>query len=424
MENARTEGTLGTGADGARSMVPHRRAPSAPPAGFADLEAATAGLRPPFAVVDLGALRANAVHMVRRAGGKPIRLASKSLRCRPLIGDVLRQPGFSGVLAFTLAEALWLAEDTEDVLVGYPTADVPALRQLASDERAAARVTLMVDSVEHLALISEAVGPSGPPLRICLDLDASLRLLGGRLHLGMRRSPVHAPEQAAELARAVVSRPRFRLVGVMAYEGQIAGVGDNRPGPGPMRAAVRLVQRISARELRERRAAAVRAVRSVAPLAFVNGGGTGSLESTSAEPAVTELGAGSGIYAPALFDHYRGFRPLPAAYFALAVVRRPAPRHVTVQGGGWVASGAPGADRLPVPVWPRGLRLLPAEGAGEVQTPLVGGAADGLRMGDLVWFRHAKAGELCERVDRLHLVEGDRIVDVVPTYRGEGHAFL
>ena len=406
-----------------------RTAPYRPvsPAGFAELEAATAGLQPPFAVVDLAALRANAAQMTRRAGGKPIRLASKSLRCRALIAETLRLPGFTGVLAFTLPEALWLAGDAEtpgDILIGYPTADVPALRRLGSDERAAARITLMADSVEHLDLIADAVGPSGPPVRICLDLDASLRLLGGRLHLGMRRSPLHAPEQAAALARAVLARPRLELVGVMAYEGQIAGVGDNQPGPGLTRAAVRLVQRVSARELRARRAAAIRAVRAVAPLEFVNGGGTGSLETTSAEPAVTELGAGSGLYAPVLFDHYRGFRPLPAAYFALSVVRRPAPRHVTVLGGGWIASGAPGASRLPVPVWPEGLSMLSAEGAGEVQTPLAGVAADGLTLGDRVWFRHAKAGELCERVERLHLIEGDRIVDVVPTYRGERHAFL
>ena len=168
----------------------------------------------------------------------------------------------------------------------------------------------------------------------------------------------------------------------------------------------------------------MRAVQEVAPLEFVNGGGTGSLESTSGEAAVTELGAGSGLYAPRLFDHYRAFTPHAAAYFALTVVRRPAPRHVTVLGGGWIASGPAGADRLPTPVFPPGLRLVGTEGAGEVQTPLVGAAADDLRLGDRVWFRHAKAGELCERVDRLHLVEGDRIVGEAPTYRGEGHAFL
>ncbi len=45
-------------------------------------------------------------------------------------------------------------------------------------------------------------------------------------------------------------------------------------------------------------------------------------------------------------------------------------------------------------------------------------------LGDRVWFRHAKAGELCERVNELHLVRGGAVVDVVPTYRGEGRAFL
>ncbi|MDJ0384838.1 amino acid deaminase/aldolase [Streptomyces sp. G-G2] len=394
------------------------------PAGFADLERATAGLQPPFAVVDLQALRAKATQMTGRSGGKPIRLASKSLRCRALMRDTLRLPGFAGILAFTLPEALWLAGENDDVLVGYPSTDAPALGRLAGDEELASRVTIMIDSVEHLDFVTAAVGQGGPPIRVCLDLDASLRLLGGRVHLGMRRSPLHGPDQARELALAVVARPRFRLVGLMSYEGQIAGVGDNQPGARTARAAVRLMRRISTSELRQRRVAAIRSVRAVAPLEFVNGGGTGSLETTSAEPAVTELGAGSGLYAPALFDHYRSFRPLPAAYFALPVVRRPGPRHATVLGGGWIASGAPGQDRLPVPVWPTGLRLLAREGAGEVQTPLTGDTADGLRLGDLVWFRHAKAGELCERVDQLHLVDGDRVVDVVPTYRGEGHAFL
>ncbi|MEU5918987.1 amino acid deaminase/aldolase [Streptomyces sp. NPDC047141] len=417
-------------ATGTPTPAPHRPGGAAAPAGFPGpagihaLQEATAGLQPPFAVVDLGALRANAAQMTRRAGGKPIRLASKSLRCRTLIGDTLRLPGFTGILAFTLPEALWLAEEHEDVLVGYPSADTDALARLGADERLAARVTVMVDSVEHLDLVTAAVGPAAAPVRVCLDLDASLRLAGGRLHLGMRRSPLHSPGQARDLALAVTDRPGLRLVGVMSYEGQIAGVGDDGPGPRVGRAAVRLMRRLSTRELRERRAAAVRAVRSVAPLEFVNGGGTGSLESTSAEPAVTELGAGSGLYAPALFDHYRDFRPYPAAHFVLPVVRRPGPRHATVLGGGWIASGAPGADRLPVPVWPTGLRYLGQEGAGEVQTPLTGDGVAGLRAGDRVWFRHAKAGELCERVNELHLVDGGRIVDVVPTYRGEGRAFL
>ncbi|RST23924.1 amino acid deaminase/aldolase, partial [Streptomyces sp. WAC04770] len=121
---------------------------------------------------------------------------------------------------------------------------------------------------------------------------------------------------------------------------------------------------------------------------------------------------------------YRGFRPRPAAFFVQSVVRRPSAARATVLGGGWPASGAAGRDRLPTPVWPPGLRLTRLEGAGEVQTPLTGPGAAGLAVGDRVWFRHTKAGELCERVDALHLVDGDRVVDVLPTYRGEGRALL
>ncbi|UED87911.1 amino acid deaminase/aldolase [Streptomyces profundus] len=389
------------------------------------LERATAAFEPPFAVVDLTAYDANAADLARRALGKPIRVASKSLRCRALTERVLARRGFRGALAFTLPEALWLASDHEDVVVGYPTADRAALRRLAGDELLARRVTLMVDSVEHLDFLREAARPTpNLPLRLCLELDASLRLFGDRLHIGARRSPVHTPASALSLARAVADRPEFRLVGLMAYESQTAGVGDAPPGS-PLRGlAVRAMQRASATELRERRAAVVAAVRAVADLEFVNGGGTGSLERTAAEPAVTEVAAGSGLYGPALFDGYRAFRPRPAAYFALPVVRRPAPDVATVLGGGWTASGPPGPDRLPLPVFPAGLRFRAMEGAGEVQSPLLGPAARRLRIGDRVWFRHAKAGELAEHVDAFHLVDDDRIVAEAPTYRGEDQAFL
>jgi D-serine deaminase-like pyridoxal phosphate-dependent protein len=211
---------------------------------------------------------------------------------------------------------------------------------------------------------------------------------------------------------------------VMSYEGQIAGLGDNQPGSPLKRAALRAMQRLSARELAARRAAAIAAVEAVAPLEFVNGGGTGSIEQTASEHVITEIGAGSGLYGPGLFDFYRRFRPRPAAYFVMSVVRRPTDKIATVLGGGWVASGPTGRDRQPTLAWPQGLRMNPLEGAGEVQTPVLGTAAHGLRLGDHVWFRHAKAGELCERVNTLHLVSGGEIVGQAPTYRGEGHAFL
>jgi D-serine deaminase-like pyridoxal phosphate-dependent protein len=394
----------------------------------ARLDRATAGLDPPFAVVDLDALDANAADLVRRAGGKPIRVASKSVRCRAVLRRVLDRPGFAGVLAYSLAEALWLAggDDSvsDDVVVGYPSGDRAALRALATDPAAAGRVTLMVDSTDHLDLV-DALLPSGSreSLRVCIDVDASLRAVRGRVHVGVRRSPLHTPADAAALARQVVARPGVELVGLMAYEAQIAGVQD-APAGRPLRAmAVRRMQEVSARELIERRAAVVAAVTEVAPLEFVNGGGTGSLERTSQDPAVTEVAAGSGLYSPALFDGYSSFRARPAAFFAVAVTRRPAPGTVTVAGGGWTASGPPGPDRLPVPTYPAGLHWLSAEGTGEVQTPLRGPAAADLRIGDRVWFRHAKAGELCEHVDVLHALAGSGLTGTLATYRGEGRAF-
>ncbi len=210
----------------------------------------------------------------------------------------------------------------------------------------------------------------------------------------------------------------------MAYEAQIAGLGDNAPGRPLGNAAIRLMQRGSAHDVHQRRAEIVAAVSEVSELEFVNGGGTGSIERTASEAAVTEVAAGSGFYAPALFDRYRAFTLTPAAMFALPVVRRPGRGVVTALGGGYLASGVGAKDRMPVPFLPAKLKLDSFEGAGEVQTPLRGRAADGLEIGDRVYLRHVKAGELCERFDRLHLIAGGAIRDEAPTYRGEGKAFL
>ncbi|HEX5568702.1 MAG TPA: alanine racemase, partial [Streptomyces sp.] len=262
---------------------------SGPAADRARYDRATADLDAPLAVVDLTAFDSNAADLVRRAGGKPVRVASKSVRCRALLERVLARDGFAGVMSFTLAESLWLVRSgvTDDVLLAYPSVDRAGYAELTSDAGLAAAVTVLVDDPAQLALIDAARGGGREEIRVCLELDTSLRLLGGRLRIGARRSPLHSPAQLAELARSVVRRPGFRLVGLMAYEGHVAGVGDAVAGR-PLRSrAVRLMQSAARRELAVRRAAAVRAVRAVAPeLEFVNGGGTGSVQYTAAEDAV------------------------------------------------------------------------------------------------------------------------------------------
>ncbi len=387
-----------------------------------------AAVEAPFAFVDLDAMWANAEAMLERAGGKPIRVATKSIRCRALIEEILRHDqGFAGLMTYTLPETLWLADQGfENLLLAYPTADEEALGELAlrSVANPAGAPVVMVDCAAHLDAIDSVLGAGAAPVRVCIDIDAGWWALGGRIKIGPKRSPVRTVEQAVALAREIETRPKIELDGLMAYEGQIAGVGDRPPGRRLRGAAIRFMQRRSAAELAERRGAIVAAIGEFCDLEIVNGGGTGSLELTASEPAVNELTAGSGFYAPTLFDHYSRFSLTPAAGFALPIVRKPAAKVATALGGGYLASGSGDAARLPSPWLPAGLALDAEEGAGEVQTPLLGAPAAALGVGDRVYFRHAKAGELCERFNTLHLVQGEEIVDVVPTYRGEGQAFL
>ncbi|MGW0039989.1 amino acid deaminase/aldolase [Gordonia sp. NPDC003376] len=399
--------------------------------GFTDA-VTTAGIDSPALVVDRDALEHNVADLLRRADGVPIRLASKSLRVRSVISDLLCRPGFAGVLAYDVDEARWLATESgiTDVLMGYPTVRRSALAGLLADELALSRVTLLVDDVAHLDLIDSVVpAERRPSVRVAIDLDASLRLLGGRLHIGVRRSPVHDLDQALELGRHIVGRDGFDLVGVMSYEAQVAGVGNAVGGKRFTNAAVSLMQRASMVEIRRRRGKVIAALRAIAPLEIVNAGGTGSLEATGRDSSITDIAAGSGIFGGHLFDNYRHFRPAPAMAFGLDVVRTPAPGFATCAGGGWIASGPPAPDRLPRPVWPPELEYVGTEAAGEVQTPLHGPGVDGLRIGDRVWFRHTKSGEICERAREVALItrsgDGSAHVDsVVPTYRGEGKVFL
>lgn len=385
------------------------------PVRYTELLEATQDVPTPFALLDVPSLDANADDLARRADGVPIRVATKSVRVREVIGRILQRPGFAGLMTYSLAESLWLVEHGfDDILLAYPTVDTVSLAALAADEEAAGAVTLMVDGIEGIDFLAAHLPARHAPIGLAIDVDCSLRI--GPAHLGVRRSPVRTPADAAEIARYVAGHPDFSLRGLMFYDAQIAGVPDSSP-------AVRLVKKRSDAELRDRRSAVRAAVTEHADLSIVNAGGTGSLHITGTDPAITELTAGSGLFQSHLFDGYDDVQRSPAALFALSVVRRPADDIATLFAGGYIASGPPEASRQPVPTWPAGLSTLKMEGAGEVQTPVKGAAARALRIGDRVLMRHAKAGEFCERFDAVHFVEADGTHRAVPTYRGEGRNF-
>lgn len=392
---------------------------------FDQYNQATKNTPAPFGILDWAALSANTWDILERANGVPVRIATKSLRVPGVLQALLQRSEFSGLMSFTVPEAIHLVRSgiSDDVLVAYPSTNVPALRQLIDDPDLRRCITLMVDHPGQLGMLTEFADSATlqEPVRVCLDIDCSLKLPGG-VHLGARRSPIHSVSQAEAVAGHIAGLRGIQLVGIMGYEAQIAGVTDSSP-------AVRGMKKFSNRELIRRRSAIVAAVEAVLrnagarPLEFVNGGGTGSIETTIQDTSVTEVAAGSGFFGPHLFDHYDSFTPSPAAFFALDVVRHPTDNMVTAHGGGWIASGTPGKDRLPQPVWPEGLGYVGSEAAGEVQTPLT---CSGPRpeIGERIWMRHTKAGELSEHLNKLLILDGTTVVAELPTYRGQGHAFI
>lgn len=379
----------------------------------------------PCALVDVDAFDANAQAILQRAGHKPVRLASKSVRCRTLLRRVLdSSPRYRGLMCFTAAEAAWLYQcGFDDLLVAYPSTDAASLAAVCQCIAAGASIYLTVDSPEHLQLLASIASTAGVVLPVSLELDMSLRLPG--LNFGVWRSPLRDAAAFLAMAQQIQATPQLRLAGLMGYEAQLAGVPDNAAGQWLRNALIRQLKRSSQRRIQGTRRQVLAALQQAGiALDFVNAGGTGSLEFSAADPGTTEVTAGSGLYCPQLFDSYADFHPQPAAAFALPIVRTPASGMFTCLGGGYPASGASGNDRLPQPWLPSGCRLSALEGAGEVQTPIHYSGAIPLQLGDPILFRHAKAGELCERFQQLHLIQAERIIDTVPTYRGEGQCFL
>ena len=384
-----------------------------------------AGRAMPFAYLDLDLLAENIRQVLARAGEKRVRLASKSLRSVAVIRRILEADSrFQGIMCYTAREAAFLAsQGFDDLLIGYPTWNDQHLVTIAQMTATGTTVTLMVDSIEHVERIERIAQRQGTQLSLCLEIDMSMNLPG--LHFGVWRSPLRTAEQARPVLERIQGSPHVRLNGLMGYEAQIAGVGDKMPGQRVKNALIQQLKQRSIREVAQRRAALLDLIKGYGyELQLVNGGGTGSLHTTRLEAGITEITVGSGFYAPALFDNYRAFRYLPAAGYAIEIVRQPRPGIYTCLGGGYIASGATGQEKQPQPYLPAGTRLVPLEGAGEVQTPIRYTGAIPLHPGDPIFMRHSKAGELCEHFTHLLLVADGAIQDEVTTYRGDGQCFL
>jgi len=379
----------------------------------------------PLAWLNLDKLDENIRSIRDRSGDKSIRIASKSIRSSWVLDYILKSHVHcQGIMAFTASEAVYLSQKGFDnLLVAYPTISQEEIKAVIREVSSGKYICLMMDSVEHIDLIDKIAAEQKTNIPVSIDIDMSVDFPG--LHFGVWRSPIRNTDSLASLLQKIKSKKHVRLDGLMGYEAQIAGVTDAVQGRWLMNQVIRFLKNRSIKSIAKNRRMAVDLIQSMGfSLKFVNGGGTGSLESTVLEPCVTEVTVGSGFFQSHLFDHYKNFSHQPAAGFACAINRIPKKHIYTCSGGGYIASGSVEKLKLPLPWLPAGSKLLPNEGAGEVQTPVKYQGNINLNIGDPIIFRHSKAGELCERFNSLLLIRDGKIVKEIPTYRGEGKCFL
>ena len=381
----------------------------------------------PAAILDLDLLNQNLNAIIQRSGNRKIRIASKSIRNVEVLKHIFKfSSQFQGIMCFSVEELIFLSEKGfDDLLLAYPDLQVNELQKVAELIKQGKNITLMVDIEEHLKALQQVANKQNIVIPICVDIDMSSTILG--IYFGVYRSSLKSLEDISKFMDVLLATyASLKLVGLMGYEAQIAGVADNEANQYIKNTIVKILKKKSIKKLSKKREEAVKLIEKKLgyPLSFVNGGGTGSIESTVQELSITEVTVGSGIYASHLFDNYQSFKHHRAAFFAVQVTRNPSSNIYTANGGGYIASGSTGENKTPQPFLPKGMELFKAEGAGEVQTPFKYAGNDKINLGAPVFFRHAKAGELCERFNELIVVSNGKIIDRYKTYRGEGKCFL
>ena len=370
----------------------------------------------PGLFLDQEAIDKNIKWVIQNAGNKSIRLASKSIRSRAILEYLLeRSDVFQGIMTYNLKEALWLKSlGFKNLLMGYPSIDESSILELAKEP---SEIILMMDRPEHLELAEKCAKLTGKKIKICVDIDLSMDL--PKIRFGVYRSAIQSQDDLEIFLNSLGACSHLELVGLMGYEAQVAGVMDKNS------TLMRGLKKISIPLLRNRRKKMLEMINARGyKLEIINGGGTGSLLNTKKEEIVTEVTVGSAFFAPVLFDHYHDFSLDPALFFTQPIVRNPAPGIYTLHGGGYIASGEVTTLKQPQ-IWkPEGLVPLKHEGFGEVQTPLLANPELNLKIGDPVYLRHAKAGEICERFEDIHILKDGKITKSVKTYRGEHQCFL
>lgn len=378
----------------------------------------------PLAYVDMDLLEQNIQSVLKRAGNLPIRVASKSIRCLHILQYILQADRrFQGIMAYHPLEAVKLSHcGMDNILLGYPCYAEQHIEAVLQEVKRGKKIIFMVDEELQLLQIERISDKVDTIARVCLDVDMSTKFPG--LHFGVWRSPLRTVDDVMKLTD-VLKRCRFiHLEGVMGYEAQIAGLGEAVKGAGLKNRVVKMLKKRSVKDLSKRRGAIVQALKEAGlKLELVNAGGTGSLETSIQEPWVTEVTVGSAFYSPAMFDHYASFRHQPAAAFALEITRIPSPGIYTCQGGGYIASGEISTIKQPVPYLPENVQPISTEGFGEVQTPVRYTGPEKLHVGDPLFFRHSKAGELMERFEEIYLIKEGKIIDKIKTYRGLNWCF-
>jgi len=381
-------------------------------------------LERPFAWLHLDALDANIQYVQKQCGNQQIRIATKSVRSIEVLRYIQqRLSNCSGFMSFTASETLYLLEQGFDnILIGYPVYEERAIEQIGQLVKQGRKVFFMVDDIAQAALLQKIASHQMITFEICLDINVSTDYKW--LYFGTKRSPIDSLAKLNRLVDRLRQLPNIKVTGCMAYDAQIAGVTDATNALFGMKDRfVRALKKRSIEGITTLRQQVVNYLRERFEIEIVNAGGTGSMHLLSEAPDITEITVGSAFYAPALFSNYQDLQLQPAAGFALRITRKFAHNVVVCHGGGYIASGVPENDRLPQFLEPDVYAYSSLEGAGEVQTPIIVKGREH-EIGDTIYFRHAKAGELCERFNELHTVRQGSYAGTFNTYRGDGKCFL